>query len=52
MNRPKVGETFEAFFGSHYKTERARVIEWDGCRCFFSNGYYLIRGGESVGFLL
>jgi hypothetical protein len=50
MSRDAIGDYFTAFFGGRY--EEARVVEWRGRRCFFDNGYFLVWGGEHVGFLL
>jgi hypothetical protein len=50
MKRPEVGEQFEAYFGERLIT--ATVVEWRGRRCYFDNGYYLVWGGEHIGFLL
>ena len=51
MKRPQVGELFEAYFAGRDYTELSFVVEWRGRICYFSNGYYLIWGGESVGFM-
>lgn len=49
MKKPQPGEYFEAYFGCEHLST-SRVVEWCGARCFFANGYYLVWGGESVGF--
>ena len=48
MKKPQVGDWCEAYFGD--SIELLRVVEWRGNRCYFSNCWYLVRGGESVGF--
>jgi hypothetical protein len=49
MEKPKVGDMFEAYFGGWLET--ARVVEWVGFKCYFSNGWYLLWRGEAVGFI-
>jgi hypothetical protein len=50
MPKPLVNSRFEAYFCG--RLEASTVVEWTGNLCYFSNGYYLVWGGESIGFLL
>jgi hypothetical protein len=47
--RPAVGDKFTAFFGGSLRT--ATVVEWVGRRCYFDNGWFLVWGGDHIGFL-
>lgn len=49
MTKPKVRESFEAYFGGQLQS--AIVVEWCGNKCFFSNDYYLM-WRDSDGFRL
>jgi hypothetical protein len=45
----KVGDRFTAYFGQRLET--ATVVEWQGSKCFFDNGWYLVWAWPAVGFL-
>jgi hypothetical protein len=49
MEKPKVGERFTAYFKGQLLT--STIVEWVENRCYFENGYYLVWGGEDIGFL-
>jgi hypothetical protein len=48
MKKPQVGDQFTAYFGGRLET--STVVEWRDRRCYFENGWYLVWGGDHVGF--